>query len=172
MARTCSHTTSLTFKQSEPDADLLYSVPKTQKYWIQLSLDASICCLAMLHFVYVCVEDKMWCCVVGFLVQILVLKAQEHCKMSSPKTVITSWSLLKPVVDSYQQSWSWPQIYYSLTPQIWILHPSWLYEENPKPKPGNVSCDLSCFKPCSFSTDFVAVAKFMETHNLNQVMLK
>jgi hypothetical protein len=45
-------------------------------------------------------------------------------------------------------------------------------KENPKPKPGNVSCDLSCFKPCSFCTDFVAVAKFMETHNLNQVMLK
>jgi hypothetical protein len=58
----------------------------------------------MLHFVYVCAEDKIWSCVVGFLVQILVLKAQEHRKMSSPKTVITSWSLLKPVVDSYQQS--------------------------------------------------------------------
>jgi hypothetical protein len=35
-----------------------------------------------------------------------------------------------------------------------------------------VSCDHSCFKPCSFCTDFVAVAKFMEIHNLTQVMLK
>jgi hypothetical protein len=42
--------------------------------------------------------------VVGFLVQILMLKAQERRKMLSPKTVIASWSLLKPVVDSYQQS--------------------------------------------------------------------
>jgi hypothetical protein len=60
---------------------LLYSVPKTQKYWIQLSLDASICCLAMLDFVYVCAEDKIWCCVVGFLVQILVLKSTKNPKM-------------------------------------------------------------------------------------------